>query len=81
MRRALLPVYVVVLASAVAVLAGRGLTDAAELTPGAWTIGGGLGFLRDTPDDTAVALNLNVDFIVVRAFRLVHYCSLASRET
>jgi hypothetical protein len=30
---------------------------AAELRPGTWTLGGGVGVLRDTPDGTAFALN------------------------
>lgn len=34
---------------------------AADPAPGKWTAGGGVGFLGNTPDDTAFAFNLHVD--------------------
>src|SRR5437773_11131640 len=40
---------------------GGGLAEGADLRPGAWTFGAGLGFLGGTPDGTAFALNLNAD--------------------
>jgi hypothetical protein len=51
------------------VVLAAGVTDAWRGTPaeaagpsrGAWTVGGGFGFLRDTPDGTALALNFNAD--------------------
>jgi uncharacterized protein with beta-barrel porin domain len=36
---------------------------AAELRPGGWTFGAGLGFLSDTPDGTAFALNGYADYV------------------
>lgn len=64
MRRAL------IVAAWLAVVLGGGLAsihggaEAAELRPGAWTVGGGLGFLSDTPDGTAFSLNLYGDYVV-----------------
>src|SRR6266550_4477695 len=40
---------------------GGGQAEGADLRPGAWTFGAGLGFLGGTPDGTAFALNLNAD--------------------
>lgn len=39
----------------------EGAARAADPAPGTWTVGGGIGFLANTPDDTAFAFNLNVD--------------------
>lgn len=40
---------------------GGDLAEGADLKPGAWTGGAGLGFLSDTPDGTAFGLNLNAE--------------------
>ena len=40
---------------------GREPALAAELSAGTWTGGGSIGFLANTPDDTAFAFNLNVE--------------------
>src|SRR5436190_3112619 len=42
---------------------GGGLAEGADLRPGAWTFGAGLGFLGGTPDGTAFALNLNANAV------------------
>ena len=39
---------------------------AADLQPGSWTFGGGLGFLGDTPDGTAFAMNFYADAFIAR---------------
>lgn len=43
---------------------------AAELKAGTWTGGLGFGFLRDTPDDTAFAVNLSAERFVVERLSL-----------
>jgi len=40
-------------------------SHASELRQGTWTGGGGIGFLGNTPDDTAFALNLNADYFLM----------------
>ena len=47
---------------------GRGYAEAAEPTPGAWTGGAALGFLGNTDDRTAFAMNLNVERFLNRSF-------------
>src|SRR3989454_10452990 len=42
---------------------------AADLQPGSWTFGGGLGFLGDTPDGTAFAMNFYADAFIARTGR------------
>jgi hypothetical protein len=54
----------------VAAPGGGGPAQAAELRLGTWTVGAGLGFLRDTPDDTAFALNLNADYVMDPRFSI-----------
>ena len=39
-------------------------SPASELRQGTWTSGGGIGFLGNTPDSTAFALNLNADYFI-----------------
>src|SRR5207245_11397033 len=39
---------------------------AADQQPGSWTFGGGLGFLGDTPDGTAFAMNFYADAFIAR---------------
>src|SRR3989442_3865601 len=43
---------------------------AADLQPGSWTFGGGLGFLGDTPDGTAFAMNFYADAFIARNLSL-----------
>lgn len=50
-----------VLAAGVSTCWGGRTAQAAELKPGTWTFGGGLGFLGNTPDGTAFALNFYAD--------------------
>lgn len=40
-------------------------SQAAELRQGTWTGGGGIGFLGNTPDSTAFALNFNADYFLM----------------
>ena len=65
MRRALtLLAWVFAVGVAVAVIGGPGPAPAQAADPQAGTLtgGGALGFLANTPDDTAFALNLNFDY-------------------
>jgi hypothetical protein len=48
----------------------RGLVGAAETREGTWTAGGAIGFLGNTPDETAFAFNLNADRFVDQNFSL-----------
>jgi len=41
-------------------------TNAADPKTGTWSGGGAIGFLADTPDGTALALNLNLDYFLNR---------------
>jgi hypothetical protein len=45
---------------------GGGAAEAADPVPGTWTGGGGLGFLGNTADGTAFALNLNAETFIKR---------------
>jgi hypothetical protein len=47
---------------------GGGYTEAADPTAGTWTGGGGLGFLANTADGTAFAMNLNAETFINRSF-------------
>jgi hypothetical protein len=58
-------VWVVALGMAVGVLGGRP-AEAADPKAGAWTFGAALGFLADTPDGTAFALNGNAEVFIDR---------------
>lgn len=49
---------------------GGGLAEGADPRPGAWTGGASLGFLGDTPDGTAFALNLNAETLLVENLSL-----------
>jgi hypothetical protein len=44
--------------------------EAVELRPGRWTLGGGVGFLGDTPDGTALAINAHADVLVAPSLTL-----------
>jgi hypothetical protein len=44
--------------------------EAAELRPGRWTLGVGVGFLGNTPDDTALAVNAHADMPVAPSLTL-----------
>ncbi len=46
---------------AIAGFDGGTVAQAADPAPSTWTVGGAIGFLGNTPDDTAFALNLHVD--------------------
>jgi len=56
---------------------GGDLAEGADPKPGVWIWGAGLGFLKDTPDGTAVALNANVEPFVLPNLS-VRCCSSAS---
>ena len=45
-------------------------TSAAQSRAGTWSGGGAVGFLANTPDDTAFAFNLNADRFFTREFSL-----------
>src|SRR5207244_3178411 len=47
---------------------GREVAEAADAKPGAWMGGAGFGFLADTPNGTAFALNLNAETFVAPKF-------------
>ena len=47
---------------------GGEYAEAADPTPGRWTGGGGLGFLGNTADGTAFAMNLNAETFINRSF-------------
>ena len=47
---------------------GGEYAEAADPTPGRWTGGGGLGFLGNTEDGAAFAMNLNVETFINRSF-------------
>lgn len=51
--------------------------QAADQKPGAWTGGGALGFLGNTPDGTAFALNFNAEGFINRNFSLGPLLQLA----
>lgn len=59
--------WVLVVELAVGVLGGR-VAEAADLKAGAWTFGAALGFLADTPDGTAFAVNGNAETFIDRRF-------------
>jgi len=56
---------------------GGDLAEGADPKPGVWTWGAGLGFLKDTPDGTAFALNANVEALGLPNLS-VRCCSSAS---
>jgi hypothetical protein len=56
---------------------GGDLAEGADPKPGVWIWGAGLGFLKDAPDGTAVALNANVEPFVLPNLS-VRCCSSAS---
>src|SRR5881296_883082 len=47
---------------------GSGCAEAADPAPGAWTGGAAVGFLGNTADSTAFAMNLNVERFINRSF-------------
>ena len=54
---------------ALTVYCGRGYAEAAaDPAPGAWTGGAALGFVGNTPDNTAFAVNLNVERFINHSF-------------
>lgn len=58
--------WILVVGLAVGVTDGR--ADAADPKAGAWTFGAALGFIADTPDGTAFAVNGHVDRFIDRRF-------------
>ncbi len=69
--------WVVVVGVAVGVIGGRP-AEAADPKAGAWTFGAALGFLGDTPDGTAFALNGNVERFIERNFSIGPLLQLAT---
>jgi hypothetical protein len=61
-------VFAVGVAVAVIGVPGPATAQAAESQAGTWTGGGALGFLANTPDDTAFALNLDFGYRLNREF-------------
>lgn len=70
MRRATVSRWTLAAGLAIALTAcfGSGCADAAEPSPGAWTGGAGVGFLGNTADGTAFAVNMNVERFINRSF-------------
>lgn len=56
------------LALALATECGGGPAEASDPIPGTWTGGAALGFLGNTADGTALALNLNVETFINHSF-------------
>ena len=48
-----------------------------EPRAGRWTVGGGIGFLAETPDDVAVAMNGNADCFINESFSIGPLLQLA----
>jgi hypothetical protein len=69
--------WVLTVALAVGVIGGRP-AEAADPKVGAWTFGGGLGFLGDTPDGTAFALNGYAEGFIDRKFSVGPLLQLAA---
>jgi len=59
---------VVTVTSGLTVYSGAGCSEASEPAPGVWTGGAAVGFLGNTPDATAFAMNLNVERFFNRNF-------------
>ena len=55
-----------------------GPLHAAEPKTGAWSGGGAIGFLGNTPDGTAFATNLNADYFVTRQFSIGPLAQIAA---
>jgi hypothetical protein len=70
-------VWVVVVGLAIGVHGGRP-AEAADPKAGTWTFGGALGFLADTPDGTAFALNGNAETFIERKFSIGPLLQLAA---
>jgi len=64
-RRGALGTWMVALAVAAGLVGLGGAAEGADLKPGAWTYGAGFGFLRETPDGTAFALNVNAETFLI----------------
>src|SRR5512145_215837 len=62
----------------VLVVMDRPLAEAADPKAGAWTFGAAVGFLGDTPDGTAFALNGHADGFINRNFSLGPLLQLAA---
>ena len=58
----------VTVTSVLTVYAGAGCSEATEPAPGVWTGGAAVGFLGNTADATAFAMNLNVERFFNRSF-------------
>lgn len=56
---------------------GEESVQAAEPTAGTWSGGGAIGFLANTPDDTAFAFNMNADRFFTREFSVGPLLQLA----
>ena len=69
--------WVLVVELAVAVIGGRHV-EAADPKASAWTFGAALGFLGDTPDGTAFAVNGNAEGFIDRKFSLGPLLQLAA---
>jgi len=59
---------VVTVTSVLTVCASPGFSEATEPAPGVWTGGAAVGFLGNTADATAFAMNLNVERFFNRSF-------------
>jgi hypothetical protein len=70
-------VWVVAVALALAAM-GRPPAEAADPKAGTWTFGAALGFLSDTPDGTAFALNGHADGFIDRKFSVGPLLQLAA---
>src|SRR5260370_16514572 len=64
-RRGTLGTWMAALAVAAGLIGLGGAAEGADLKPGAWTYGAGFGFLRETPDGTAFALNVNAETFLI----------------
>jgi hypothetical protein len=57
--------------------AGQAAAEAADKKSGDWAFGASLGILRNTPDDTAFALNVNADRFIAKNISLGPFLQLA----
>ncbi len=67
-RRLSLWIAAVAMATGLIGYGGREVAEGADAKPGAWMGGAGFGFLADTPNGTAFALNLNAETFVAPKF-------------
>lgn len=76
-NRRIILLFVGCLMGAMACLEGTPV-QAAEPKTGAWSGGGAVGFLGNTPDGTAFATNLNVDYFVTQQLSLGPLAQIAA---